>query len=406
MDKKERNIWWGPPRRFDDKLQERKISWLELFYDLVYVAAIAQLTHHIALHPTWNSLGYVFFIFVLILWSWMNGSYYHDTHGSEGIRTRYFTLLQMLAVAAVTITLHDVFNGYHKSFAIAFAIIQGIITFLWWSAGYYDPSHKKLNRYYVMFYPVSIVLFILSVFTDFSTANILWGIALAINYGVVIISGPSVVKELKRRGVTYQTSASMVERFGLFTIIVLGENILGIVNGISDVHDKSSMIWITFMLAILIAFLLWWIFFDMTGDSEVKPGYNFFLLYNVLNIPLLGAFAASGASISMIVSETEMQTHNDVRYIFGIAVAVILLCIIGITYTLQQEDEEIPVMKKFCYMLYTAVIAILITTFFSNHLSGLTYLLVVAIILITPVYIGTRIWVRYRIFHDEKNNAI
>ena len=120
MPNKHKNLWWGPPLNFDDRKSTRKISWLELFYDLVYVAAIGQLTYQIAAHPTWHTLAYAFLLFCLLFWSWVNGSQYYDLHGNDSIRTRLLTFWQMLAVAAVAITIPEAFAGHHQSFAIAF----------------------------------------------------------------------------------------------------------------------------------------------------------------------------------------------------------------------------------------------------------------------------------------------
>jgi len=44
------SAWWGAPKKFDREIKERRISWLELFYDLVYVIAIARITHHLSHH--------------------------------------------------------------------------------------------------------------------------------------------------------------------------------------------------------------------------------------------------------------------------------------------------------------------------------------------------------------------
>ena len=140
------SIWWGPPKKFAERLNERKISWLELFYDLVYVAAISQLTSRLTQHTNWSELGYFLLLFSLIFWSWMNGSMYHDLHSSPGIRSRFLTLFQMLAMSAVAITVKAAFEGHHQSFGISFLVIQCLITYNWWSVGYYDPSHKALNR--------------------------------------------------------------------------------------------------------------------------------------------------------------------------------------------------------------------------------------------------------------------
>jgi low temperature requirement protein LtrA len=93
------NSWWGAPKNFDDRKYERKISWLELFYDLVYVAAISQLTHHIAAHPSLHTVLLSFLLFSMVFWSWVNGSQYYDLHGPDSIRTRvsadHFCLYQL-----------------------------------------------------------------------------------------------------------------------------------------------------------------------------------------------------------------------------------------------------------------------------------------------------------------------
>lgn len=398
MDEKERNIWWGPPRKFSEKIAERKISWLELFYDLVYVAAISQLTQFLAEHPDWQGLGYFFFIFSLIFWSWINGSNYHDIHGSTGIRTRYFTLLQMFVVAAVTITLPDLFNGNHQSFAIAFACVQTIITYLWWSVGYYDPEHRRLNIYYSICYCIALALIILSVFTDLKQANYLWGAALFFNYLAPFISGRGVIKEFKSKGLEYVTSTSMIERFGLFTIIVLGETILGIVHGISELNHTTTEVWILFMLSVLIAFLLWWVYFDMTGDSEAKKGYLPFLGINLINIPLLAAFAATGSAIRIILHETEYGAHSPARLIFVLSISIILVGIFLLTKQMQQDDEEEPVMQKLAWLVLLTSVVNLCLLFFCDRMSAFSFLGLEALILLIPVYIGTRIWVKFKIF--------
>jgi len=88
--------WWQPPRRFEDRQNERKISWLELFFDLVYVACIGQITSHIATHMDGEDIGYAILFFVFIYWSWINGTQYYELHGNDTIRTRWFVFIQML----------------------------------------------------------------------------------------------------------------------------------------------------------------------------------------------------------------------------------------------------------------------------------------------------------------------
>jgi len=83
--------WWQPPRRAGDRIEHRQVSFLELFYDLVYVALIAELSHSLSSHIGWDALGGFAFLFVIVWWAWLNGSLYHDIHGNNDMRTRVFT---------------------------------------------------------------------------------------------------------------------------------------------------------------------------------------------------------------------------------------------------------------------------------------------------------------------------
>src|SRR3954466_1161655 len=175
------NLWWGPPKNFSERAKERKVSWLELFYDLAYVAVIAQLTQQLAMQPSWTTVGRVFLLFALVFWSWVNGSQYYDLHGSDSIRTRVFTFLQMIAISAVAIAIPGVFEGHHRPFAIAFLIIQGLITYLWWSVGLYDRSHRVLNLPYLINYLLGFAFLSFSLFTGPAFARGLWVAATAFN---------------------------------------------------------------------------------------------------------------------------------------------------------------------------------------------------------------------------------
>src|SRR4051812_11198450 len=113
MAERKATVWWGIPKRFSGISAERKISWLELFSDLVYAGAVGQLTEHLAHHPDMKSLYYVAFIFGFIYWAWLNGSNYQDLHGTLGVRSRLTTLWQMMSMAAVAVTIPAVFEGHY-----------------------------------------------------------------------------------------------------------------------------------------------------------------------------------------------------------------------------------------------------------------------------------------------------
>ena len=62
--------WWQPPRKAGTGLEHRQVTFLELFYDLVYVVIIAQLSHALAEHISWVGLAGFAFLFVIVWWAW------------------------------------------------------------------------------------------------------------------------------------------------------------------------------------------------------------------------------------------------------------------------------------------------------------------------------------------------
>jgi low temperature requirement protein LtrA len=394
--------WWGPPKKFEERKSERKISWLELFYDLVYVAAIGQLTHHIAAHPTWPVLGFALLLFSLVFWSWVNGSQYYDLHGSDSVRTRLTTFWQMLSVAAVAITIPDAFEGHHQVFAIAFCTVQLLITYLWWSVGLYDPSHRVFNIYYTVNYLIAFALLIASIFTSNGTATILWGLALVFNLTPPITAARTVVTVLKERGQVFTASAAIVERFGLFTIIVLAESILNTVTGIAEIQDKSAEVWIAFMLAVLISFLLWSIYFDMTSEQETKKGYNYMQWLVYLHFPLLAALSAAGACFKVVLTQNNSVLPVHIQWIFCIALATILFSIVAISGIMQEDEEDRAFIKPTSPILIASGLLCLAIPLTGREMNSLAFLGIIALLLFVPVVVGISSWIRYAFLGSDK----
>ena len=401
MANKKNNLWWGPPRNFAERKQQRKISWLELFFDLAYVAAISQLTHHIAEHPSWQETAFSLLLFSLIFWSWVNASQYYDLHGNDSIRTRLMTFWQMLAVTSVAITMQDIFEGHHHSFVICFSFIQVLVTYLWWSVGLYDPSHRVFNKFYTFNYLLALALLIVSWFTSFQTATILWIFVLILNLTPGLTGARTIVRVIRERGQVFSASETLVERFGLFTIIVLTESILGTVSGITRVKDQHPMVWIAFILGILIAFLLWSLYFDMTSEQETKPGYSYLQLLIFLHFPLLASLGIVGACIKILLGNIQNEVQGIVLWLFSTAVAVILLCITGIAAIMKEEEEDRSYIRPVSKLLFIVSAVILIVPFFSSYLNPITFLAIVAVILLVPVTIGLKSWVSYKFFSNN-----
>lgn len=173
---------WGAPRKFDPNVGERRVSWLELFFDLVYVIAISRITHHFSLDLNIHGLLEFSILFIMIFWGWVNGSLYHDLHGNEGLRTRLMTLWQMIIIAGFSVTLDNSEGASYRNLTITLMIMQLYITYLWWSVGLYDQSHRKYNLPYTILFLISFSAMFLSLFVSTDWLRILIPIVLICNY--------------------------------------------------------------------------------------------------------------------------------------------------------------------------------------------------------------------------------
>jgi low temperature requirement protein LtrA len=385
------NIWWGPPKKFSTTFEERKISWLELFYDLVYVIAISKTTHLLASHPDFNGLLDYFYIFGLIFWGWLNGSSYHDLHGSEGIRNRLITFWQMTILAALVVTTfgNQEFMLYRAT--ICLLIMQIYITYLWWSVGIYDKEHRKLALPYIICYLISFGLIFSTLFLEQSWLRIIFYFSLFFNYL------PPFLYKRKYNSVIEQLSisSSMTERLGLFTIILFGEAVLGIISGIMDLEKVSFEIWLHFSLSLIIVFALWWIFFAIIADREAKKGLRNGSTIQILYAFTLMAFGIFAASFSKIFVDFPIQNNEHstwIKYLFGISLGAFLLGITLISRRLIYPKTFQNESAKFRTLTYFSIFIIFMLTFFNAFFSLTLYLAFFLFILLLLVIYISRVW--------------
>ena len=384
------NEWWGAPKKFSAQHKERKVSWLELFYDLVYVIAIAKITSHFSAHVDIPGfIDYIFF-FSIIFWGWLNGSLYHDLHESEGLRTKLMTLWQMLIVAALVITIDSNPDKVIFNVTIALMAMQLFITYLWWSIGYYDKAHKRLNLPYTVLYLGSFLLMFISLNLDHHYLRIVLFASLVLNILPPFVSA----KVLKRKNVALNLSSTMSERLGLFAIIMFGEVMSGIINGIGQFHEFTLSIWLDFGISVSIVFALWWIFFTLISDRLCKSGIIRSSIFELLYIPTLIALGLISMSFKGLFKHYNSAIFDfiSLKEILGYSISLFLLCICLLSFLLEFSAQY-EFLKKKVQLSLAGISAVLFILTILNIQVGLTiYLVVILIILLLTIILLNLLW--------------
>jgi low temperature requirement protein LtrA len=387
--------WWQPPRRASEREEERSVTFLELFYDLVYVVLISQLAHALSGHVTPAGVGAFAFLFVTVWLAWLNGAMYHDLHGNDDLRTRVFTFLQMFTVAAMAVFAHSALGEGSVGFALSFAAYQLILTYLWWRTGVHDPDHRPLSRPYSATFLITTLLFVVSAFIPPPWRFYLWGLALLLslllplfilNMGKI---NPRIQAELDR---TTDISPSAVERFGLFTIIVLGEVIVGVVAGVAGHHHLSWLVGITAGLGMLIAIGMWWIYFDFVSQHAPLSGRGTIARWLYLHLPMTMGIAATGAAVLNVVEHAGEPLTGEVRWLLVGAIALALVCIAILMRTIQIPAEYYRVYRTGGIVTLISGLVILLLGF--SGMSAIPLLIVLSLLMLTPIFYGLKVWIQ------------
>lgn len=381
--------WWQVPRNISDRLDHRQVTFLELFYDLVYVVLIAELTHALATDVNGQTLLGFAFLFVIVWWAWLNGTVYHDIHGNNDIRTRVFTFLQMLTVAAMAIFAHDAFGDTSAGFAVSYAAFQLILGYLWWRTGVYDENHRPLTIPYIIAFSVTTLLFFISAFVPAPIRFYLWGIAVLISVILPILvfgrgsKNPAIQAQLE---LSRTPTASLVERFGLFTIIVLGEVIVGVVQGVAGHYDLTIEVGVIGGTGMLVAIGLWWLYFDFVSHRRPKA----LMLWAYAHLPVTAGIATSGAAILNVVEHTGEVLPTAVRWLLVGAIAVTLIGIALLIYTLHDAERDPRTHRIGQYVTILAAVAIIALGL--SSLQTIPLLVVLIALLLTPIFFGFLSW--------------
>jgi low temperature requirement protein LtrA len=247
-------------RRSADSAQTA--STLELFYDLVFVFAITQITHHLLAHLTWTGAGQSALLLLVVWWSWNYTTWATNELDPEATVVRLLVVAIMLASLMMAVAIPDVFAGGGAAlFVGAYLTIQiGRSCFLTFAAAGRGTTERQRASRILIWFCVAGVVWIAGVLAGGPERTALWVLALAIDYGAPAVTYrvPGLAR-LSPSAWSVQSS-HFAERYGLFMIIALGESIVITGETVSSGGISTSTA-VAFALAFVSTAALWWLYF-------------------------------------------------------------------------------------------------------------------------------------------------
>ena len=330
-----------------DEDKERHSSWLENFYDLIVAIIVALLAEGLngvtpnAEITIEHYLGFVF-LFAPVYWSWLGVTFYNTRFETDNVRHRILTLLQMGAAAFMAVTVKRGLEDYSVAFALAYAATRTILVVEYIITGKQAKSARPLTGLYSKGFMATTALWIVSVFVPPPFRYYFWFVGLAVDISIPILFTLRVSNRFAPH--VYH----LPDRFGAFTIIVLGVTILAFVHNIAPTEWTSLSI-LSAALSLVIAFCIWWIYFDSIDGAAIRAfrrekrlGVYFGWLY--VHFPLLIGIVGFGVSIEHIVGSPANQLlQADDRWLMcgSMVLCLVSLGVIRLTsYRANRDGSE------------------------------------------------------------------
>jgi len=367
--------WMAPMRSRSPEEAYRAATPLELFFDLVFVVAVAQagsgLHHGLAEAPAAGVVIRYALVFFGIWWAWMNFTWFASAYDTDDVPYRLAVFVQLTGALIMAAGVPAAFDeGNFAIGTIGYVVMRLPLVAQWLRAARSDPARRACAYRYAIGVTACQMGWVGLLF--FPTA---W-----FGFPLLVLAELWVPIWAERLGPTLWHPEHITERYGLFTIIVLGETILAASLAIQSAIQASAFnadLAAIIAGGLLIVFSMWWLYFDQPGHTLLASLRTAFV-WGYSHLFIFAAAAAVGAGLAVAVDQTVHQAEIG-PVGAGAAVAVPVVIYLTGLWALHQQ----PRTKSFSHpVLFPLAAVLILLTPLSGQAVLLTGLLLTALVVI------------------------
>jgi low temperature requirement protein LtrA len=304
---------------------------VELFFDLVYVLAVTQLTHHLLEHLTVRGAGETLLLFLAVWRGWATITWvtnYFDLHA----RSVRLVLIGLAFVSLImSASLPEAFDERGLAFALASsAVLIGAQVFAWASVGRRHPLGRVFERV-LIWHLITGLVFLAGALVEGDARVLIWLSAIAGSYIITWLGFP-----LPRIGHSHTTDYTimgehMAERCLLFVTIALGESIIITGTNFGELPNSNET-WLALAAAFVGTAAIWWTYFDRGAEAGREmisaaedPGRLGLIAYTFCHIPIVAGIivAAAGDEIAIAHPGRDVSTGEAALILGGPALYLV-----------------------------------------------------------------------------------
>jgi len=309
------------------QVPDRKVTWLELFFDLVFAAAVSQVASPLRTDYSIDGLVRFVILFVLIWWAWTGHAVFSTRFDTDDGVQRGLTLLQVFGVAVMAANARDALDSRSSAgFAAAYAVLRFILVLQYLRARSVPEARDLVTRY-LAGHGLAATLWLASAIVPAPARYVVWSLAFAIDLGTpwaVVRHSVSVPPD----------AAHLSERFGLFTLILLGESVVAVMHGMEHQEYWSVAAAGAAFGGLAIAFGVWWWYFDCARATAPRPIRSHaeavrLHLWSYAHLPLYVGLVVAFVGIQLIVSVAPEPALSGAQV--GVLLAALTLVVLSLT---------------------------------------------------------------------------
>jgi low temperature requirement protein LtrA len=324
----------------DEAEDHRAATPLELLFDLVFVVAVAtlvlQLAHAIA-EGHLETIGPFLMVFFAIWWAWMNFTWFASAYDTDDALYRILTVVQMGGVLVLAAGVPGAFDsGDFRAVTLGYAIMRVGLIGQWIRASIEHPERRATTRRYAIGVAAVQVGWILRLLLPAEVG--------VVTFIILALADLAVPIWAERKGWTPWHPRHIAERYGLFTIILLGEGVLAATNAVQGalVEGVTTGLVVVAVAGLVLLVGLWWTYFLEPAAEGLARRREWSFFWGYGHYLLFAALAAVGAALEVAV---EAITHHIevpdlvVGFVLAVPVAVvlILLWLLHLPFTVKAE---------------------------------------------------------------------
>jgi low temperature requirement protein LtrA len=296
--------------------EEPRVTPLELFYDLVFVFAITQVSHLLLEHLTWEGVGQSLVVLLVVWWGWNYTAWVTNELDPDTLAVRLLMIGLMLGSLLMAVAIPEAFGDHALLFAGSYVAIQlGRHIFLTFAAATAGSNERERAGQILIWFVVAGVLWLAGAFADGTARTLLWLAALTVDY-----AGPFTTFRVPgRRRLTHGTwdvaTGHFAERFQLFVILALGESIVITGATTADLELTTARV-VAFGFAFLGTAALWWLYFNLVARILARR-------------------------LELAEDRTRMA-RDAYTYLHVVIVAGVILSAVGDELVIAHPTEELP----------------------------------------------------------------